>query len=639
VDKRYEPCFLKNVGLINRLILGQDTMGAGSGKVDELQGLGFGPNREGGDPNLEELRNKSVLMEDRVNVLKSKIDGLNALDVKSRKYLENYQKKLNCKVFTIKRMRGDAKRLEMEKSQIENFVKSLLANGQSGDDGDLIEAMDLETANLLGKRMDRATKKLVLACEKKKLQKKFKTFVDDFESRTAALQTEDPSAEQPCPLEDSENLLGKKHLGQLYQSMFNTEFSGECLHQKNISEIIPDGQLKDCLLNLNGEYMDVDPWMDAESEEFLYKSRKVLVTDQGVQMVHKVDKAISVQSLPFEPEQEQELADRGSAMVQENFFLKKAEPKNFIIEDDLQSNCCSNLTEDVYNKMDLEIDTVVESQSHNNTGHKSKRLASKSQKQKKRAALKNDTPFNPPRKGSMCSSDFKMNASDLLNLDHSNLKLAPCLLSHKKPASHTKNPNPKTSNPLHSMATEILPITHDLILASNIMNLQVNPRTPNKPSSRDKFLTENNLFDDHIFNLEKVDDDFEEMSMMQCDQEDMFYQGSLLNNLNLASVFDEETVINNLPNFVSPGSNCDDSIILARGGNQSFSFKKDENDINDFVPVEVTEFKTKDAGDKENARPYMSECQNKRAADNMSISSLLCGNLTIDNNMNKRKQR
>ena len=558
---------MKGVGLINRLILGQGSGGGGS-KINELEGLGYGPGNKGGDANLEELRNKSVLMEDRVNVLKGKIDGLNALDKKSRKYLENYQKKLNCKVFTIKRMRGDAKRLEMEKSQIENFVKSLLANGQSGDDGDLIEAMDLETANLLGKRMDRATKKLVLACEKKKLQKKFKTFVDEFETCTAALQTEDPLAEQPSPPEDSENLLGKKHLGQLYQSMFNTEFSGECLHQKNISEIIPDGKLKDCLLNLNGEFTDVDPWMDAESEEFLYKSRKVLVTDQGVQMVHKVDKAISVQSLQFEPEQAE--ADQESAMVQEGFFLKKAEPKNIIIEDDLQSLCCSNLTEDVYNKMDLEIDTLLQPQSHNNTGHKSKRLASKSRQEKNRTAQKNDTPFNPPmRKGSLCSSDFKMNASDLLNLDHSNLKLATPLLSHKKPASHTKNPNPKTSNPNPSpspsphtgMATEILPIPENLILVSNVMNLQINPRTPNKSSSRDKFLTENNLFDDHIFNLEKVDDDLSEMSMMQCDAEEMFYQGSLLNNLNLASVFDEESVVNNLPNFVSPGSNCDDSII------------------------------------------------------------------------------
>lgn len=569
--------------MINRLVVADDINASylnkksivGKNDCNNFEGLGYDKNTE--QLNLNELKNKSTMMEDHIDILKSKLENINKENDKSKKYLQNYQKKLNCKVFTIRRIKNDMKNLETTKNEIEHFIKSILAS-----DDEFIQNMHCDTIGLLGKRMDKASKKLMLAYEKKNLKKKFMKFVQENSKNIELLESD----------EKNDELINNAYQ-ILYKNVFDKDYKrdvDDINQDKSLLDIIPNGFLQNYLTSnqdgCDGGYFDDE---EEAGAEIIYQTKKIKVSDKNVQIVGNEDKATSVQGL---------FMDEPKQLDSHKMDLET-------ILNDCQINTLGNLTQEAV-PMSMEVREYS--------------VPRKSNKKSRRSAgRKNST------------NTKSMNANALLNFDtssfhndNSSMKINTLLSSKKKAGSPPFKK--KINNNKQSIVEETMRKSLDLEV--NLVTIQIYPKTPIKVSNKDKNLNENNLFDDHVFNLNKKSDS------KNHNNEELFAQDNLLSNLNLASVFDQETIVD-LPDFASPTNNMDS--IYPRGNNNSFSFKKDF-EMENFVPNEVSDFRVKVENiDKENARPYNSEYQNKRGmcTESLYLNNLFCGNLTID----KRNQR
>lgn len=639
-QKRYELSHFKNVGLINKLVQGDDV------KISmENMSVGNAVQNDEEKKVVEELRSKSQLMEDRIRVMKEKIEDLNTKELKNSKYLKNYQKKLNCKVFTLRRIKNESKKLNQEKDQIEQFMKNLFSTEPK--ENNLFGEMDYESANLLGKRLDKVTKKLLLVCEKKKMKHKFKSFVSEIQNNKL-LKAESGSINFDDAIQEESSLLQKNDnnelISKLYEKMFNNKFdqTGQFSNEKNIKEMIPDGDLKDILVSDLRNESFTDMLMDFESEEFLYKTKKVFVTEKGIQISQKNDACTETLDIYNEFCEPEKIIDESKVLLRktdekinaENLIKSYSDLDEKALNlEEAKSHGCSNLTEECYN---MDIESPLRKSDFSLKMNKSDR------KTPPKSKKKDVKSYKKSNKNSISLSGVKMKPNEQLNL-------SPMVLASSRKDSMFIN---------SAIKNELKPGNfvkpNNLNVSCNVINLQImGPKKENQAISKDDYVSENTLFDDHIFNLKKDDDDCieDKKSLLHEVNTDIlddgyYLQGSLLNNLNLCSAFEEETVINNLPNFASPVSLGKDSIMISRNNiNNSFSFKKDNDDLENLLPNDVSDFKiTKENNhDKENTRPYNSEYRFKKNSEVTYMSNLLTNNLNVDTtlnyNVNKRRQR
>jgi len=164
----------------------------------------------------------------------------------------------------------------------------------------IFDEMDYESVNLLGKRLDKVTKKFLLLCEKKRLKNKFKSFVSEIKKNNLNdLNLEDQEntmQEESSLMQNSNNEL----ISKLYEKMFNNKFdqNGQFSNDKNIKDMMPDGEFKEFLVSDLHNESCTDPLFDFESSELLYKTRKIFVTEKGIQISQKNDASTDTVDIP-----------------------------------------------------------------------------------------------------------------------------------------------------------------------------------------------------------------------------------------------------------------------------------------------------------------------------------------------------